>query len=99
MSEEGKTVMEEVEKEQSYEELTVLRRLVMTHIKTERELAEVNNNNNNKQVNKQHQQNTTIAAKNFNSYTQWDEMCFKTIPCRLLSGGLRARVVTNGNRV
>ena len=49
MSEEGKAVMEEVEKEQSYEELTILRRLVMTHIKTERELAEVNNNNNNKQ--------------------------------------------------
>ena len=58
MSEEGKAVMEEVEKEQSYEELTILRRLVMTHIKTERELAEVNNNNN-----KQHQQNTTITAK------------------------------------
>ena len=103
MSEEGKAVMEEVEKEQSYEELAVLRRLVMTHIKTERELAEVNNNNN-----KQHQQNTTITAKNFNTngqciiiimYNQWDEMCFETIPCRLRSGGLRGRVVTNGNRV
>ena len=33
--------MEEVEREQSYEELAVLRRLVMTHIKTERDLAQV----------------------------------------------------------
>ena len=40
-------MMEEVEREQTFEELAVLRRLVMTHIKTERDLAEVNNNNNN----------------------------------------------------
>ena len=45
MSELGKQVMEKTEKEQSYEELAVLRRLVMSHIKTERDLAEVNNNN------------------------------------------------------
>ena len=46
VSEEGRKMMEEVEREQSFEELAVLRRLVMTHIKTERDLAEVNNNNN-----------------------------------------------------
>lgn len=47
--------MNEVEREQSYEELAVLRRLVMSHIKAERDLAEVNNNNNNKDVNKLHE--------------------------------------------
>ena len=39
--------MDEVEREQSYEELAVLRRLVISYIKAERDLAEVNNNNNN----------------------------------------------------
>ncbi|CAI8042344.1 Vacuolar protein sorting-associated protein 13D [Geodia barretti] len=40
VSEEGRKMMEEVEREQTFEELAVLRRLVMTHIKTERDLAE-----------------------------------------------------------
>ena len=46
VSEEGRKMMEEVEREQTFEELAVLRRLGMTHIETERDLAEVNNNNN-----------------------------------------------------
>ena len=63
VSEEGKAVMEEVEKEQSYEELTVLRRLVMTHIKTERELAEVKQQQQQQQQQTTNNTHTTIAAK------------------------------------
>ena len=41
VSEEVRQVLKEVEEEQSYEEVVLLRRLVMTRIKKKRDLAEV----------------------------------------------------------